>query len=65
MAATPKRRGPAPTGKTPGVTVRLDSEMTAALDRVVDGEAIPNRSEAIRVILRQWLVANQMLEEKR
>lgn len=68
VAATPsivtpirKRRGPAPTGKTPQVSLRLDPAMTAAIDSVVDGDAIQSRSEAIRVILRAWLVANQMM----
>ena len=63
MAPTPKRRGPPPTGKTPGVTVRLEPEITEALDRFVDGVSIKSRSEAIRAILKQWLVSNQMLEK--
>ena len=60
-----KRRGPKPTGKTPGVTVRLDPDITAALDGIVAGsDEFVTRSDVIRTILRAWLVANQMLPGK-
>lgn len=41
--------------------VRLQPDMLEALDKFVDRDAIPSRPEAVRLILKEWLVANQML----
>lgn len=57
----PKRVGRPPTGQDPVTPVRLPKEIVAALDKFVDGDAIPTRSEAIRHILRDWLRSNGML----
>ena len=53
-----KKRPPAP--GTP-VLVRLQPDMLAALDRFVYRDAIPTRPEAVRLILKEWLISNQML----
>ena len=63
MSSAPKKIGRPATGKDPVTPVRLPADISAALDRFVDGEAIKTRSEAIRTILRSWLTANQMLGE--
>lgn len=56
-----KKRGPAPTGKGTLIGVRLQPDMLEALDKFVDQDAIPSRPEAVRLILKHWLVENQML----
>lgn len=42
--------------------VRLQPDMLAALDKFVDRDAIQSRPEAIRLILKEWLAANQMMD---
>ena len=53
-----KKRAPV-TGTLVGV--RLQPDMLAALDKFVDRDAIPTRPEAVRLILKEWLIAQQML----
>lgn len=47
-------------GATP-VTVRIPPDMLAALDKFVDRDAIQSRPEAVRLILKDWLVDNGCL----
>ena len=46
------------------VNLRLTRDMLDALDKFVDRDAIPSRPEAIRLILKDWLMANGMLPQK-
>lgn len=56
------RRGPAPTGHSPMCMFRVPLDIIDALDGIVAGsEAFENRSDVIRVILLEYLVANQLL----
>lgn len=59
---TQKRRGPAPTGKGILVGVRIQPDMLAALDKFVAEKAGISRPEAVRLILRDWLIGNQFLK---
>jgi hypothetical protein len=43
------------------VGLRLPPDMLEALDKFVDRDAIPSRPEAVRLILKDWLIANGML----
>lgn len=52
------------TGSDPTISVRLPKDALEAVERCVDGDAIQNRSEAVRHIVIAWLVANQMLPGK-
>jgi hypothetical protein len=59
-----KSRGrPATTGTGTLIGVRLQPDMLAALDKFVDEQAGITRPEAVRLILRDWLVRNQMLDK--
>lgn len=60
---TQKKRGPAPTGKGVLVGVRLQPAMLTAVDKFVDEQAGISRPEAIRLILRDWLIGNGMMEQ--
>jgi len=54
---TQKRRGRPATGQQPHVSVRMEPELTNAVDnwlRTLSPEEL-SRSEAIRRILREWL----------
>ncbi|RVG50584.1 ribbon-helix-helix protein, CopG family [Sinorhizobium meliloti] len=54
-----KKRGPAPTGKGTQIQVRLHDDLLAPLDAfVADQEGKPSRAEAIRTIIRDWLISN-------
>lgn len=57
---TKKKRPPAP--GTP-VMVRLQPDMLAALDKFIDEQSDISRPEAVRLILRDWLIGNQMLDK--
>lgn len=48
-------------GEEQTVSVQLDAQMLAAVDRLVDHHNIETRPEAIRLILRRWLTENQMM----
>jgi len=48
-------------GELTAVSVQLNAEMLAAVDRLVDHHSIETRPEAIRLILKRWLTENQML----
>ncbi|XNY09528.1 ribbon-helix-helix domain-containing protein [Sinorhizobium meliloti] len=57
-----KKRGPAPTGKGTQIQVRLHDDLLAPLDAfVADREEKPSRAEAIRTIIREWLISNGYL----
>lgn len=56
------RRGPAPTGRNPISTFRVPTDITDALDKIIaSSDAFKNRPDLIRVILRQYLISNQLL----
>lgn len=57
-----KRRGPAPTGKGIPVMVRLQPDMLSALDKFVDERGNISRPEAVRLILRDWMIGNGLLD---
>jgi Arc/MetJ-type ribon-helix-helix transcriptional regulator len=58
-----KKRGRPATGVTPRVALRLDQEMTDAIEAYRAGKQPPlNQSEAIRSILREWLASNGFLK---
>lgn len=42
--------------------VRLQPDILAALDSLVARDGIASRPEAVRLILKEWLVANQLLD---
>lgn len=62
MSETRKNRGGRPRVDATPVTVRIPPDMLAALDKFVDEQAGISRPEAVRLILRDWLVGNQMLD---
>ena len=53
-----KGRGRPATGRDPVTAVRLSEDLTAAVDRWADSEAV-NRSEAIRRLVEQALKAKK------
>ncbi|MDQ0305339.1 CopG family ribbon-helix-helix protein [Ancylobacter polymorphus] len=55
-----KKRGRPSTGVTPRVGVRLTPDVTAAVDAYAGQEGY-DRSEAIRFILRDWLIGHGLL----
>lgn len=57
-----KKPGPPATGKGTLIGVRLQPAMLAAVDKFVDEQNGISRPEAVRLILRDWLVGNQMLD---
>jgi len=58
-----KKRGRPATGKTPIAGVRLPDDLAAGVDAFAAEEADnPSRSEAIRRILRDWLVGHGYLK---
>lgn len=58
-----KKRGRPATGKTPITGVRLDEDMTSAIEAFRAGEDPQiNQSEAIRRILRDWLIGHGYLK---
>ncbi len=53
-----RKRGPAPTGKTPVTSLRLSEEITAGLDAAIASEQeapYSTRSDLIRRIVTEWL----------
>lgn len=59
-----RKRGPAPTGKTPVTSLRLPDDITAALDAAIAAEpeaTRPSRSELIRRIVAEWLKERGLL----
>lgn len=60
-----KKRGPKPTGKGTPIQVRLQPDMLAALDKFVDEQAGISRPEAVRLILKDWLIGNQLLDSSK
>lgn len=57
---TPKKRGRPATGKQPHVSVRMEPELTSAIDDFVATQSDnPSRSEAIRRILRENLIEDE------
>ena len=58
----PKKRGRPPTGRDALVGVRMPADLTVALDKAAtkhDGGA--TRSDMVRQIVRDWLIANGFL----
>ncbi|SIT53470.1 conserved hypothetical protein [Mesorhizobium prunaredense] len=56
-----KRRGPAPTGKGVPIMVLLQPDMLAGVDQFV-AEHDVSRPEAVRLIIRDWLIRHQVLK---
>jgi metal-responsive CopG/Arc/MetJ family transcriptional regulator len=56
-----KWRGPAPTGKGVPIMVRLQPDMLAGVDQFV-AEHDVSRPEAVRLIIRDWLIRHQVLK---
>ena len=64
IKVTPKKRGRPATGKQPHVSVRMADDLTAAIDAFAFEETDkPPRSEAIRRILRDWLIGHGFLKD--
>ena len=61
MAEIKKRVGRPPVNATP-ITVRIPPAMLSALDKFVSEQTGISRPEAVRLILRDWLIGNQMLD---
>jgi Ribbon-helix-helix protein, copG family len=59
-----KRRGPAPTGKGAPVMVRLQPDMLAGVDQFVAERDGISRPEAVRLIIRDWMIKNQVLKSE-
>ncbi|OWK19381.1 hypothetical protein AJ88_45675 [Mesorhizobium amorphae CCBAU 01583] len=57
-----KSRGRPATGKGELIGVRLQPDMLAALDKFVDEQEGITRPEAVRLILRDWLIGSQRLK---
>lgn len=56
------KRGPAPTGKGQPVVTRLHDDLIGPLDKYAsEEEDSPSRPEAIRRILRDWLIGHGYL----
>jgi hypothetical protein len=55
-----KRRGRPKTGTTPISNIRLPDELRVAVDewRATQPDPQPSRSEAIRLILKDWLIGH-------
>lgn len=62
MQATSKKRGRPSTGTLPQISLRLDHDLTSAIDAFARDK--PSRSEAIRGILRDWLIQHGYLEDE-
>lgn len=62
VAEKRKRRGPPPTGKGQQVVTRLHDDLLNPLDSFASSEDDkPSRPEAIRRILRDWLIGHGYL----
>ena len=60
---TPKRRGPAPTGKGTLIGVRLQPDLLSALDRFIAEEhPDTSRPEALRIAFRDWAFGHGYLK---
>lgn len=61
----PKKRGRPATGKNPRIGIRIEQDLIDAIAAFqTDGEPpIDNQSEAIRRILRDWLIGHGYLAE--
>ena len=64
ISVIPKKRGRPATGKDPLVGVRMSRDITEAIEAYIADQdpPPPNRSEAIRAMLRDWLVTRGYLE---
>ena len=62
ITAIQKKRGRPATGVTPQVNVRLPSDLSDGLDKALTDLRAANRSEGLRAILYDWLVAHGYLE---
>lgn len=63
ISVTPKKRGRPATGKHPPVNVRMPPDLADAIDSFsADENDKPARSEAIRRIIRDWLVGHGYLK---
>lgn len=60
-----KRRGPAPTGKGTQIQVRIHDDLLIPLDKFAAEQDDKSRPEAIRRILRDWLIGNGYLPLER
>jgi len=57
-----KRPGPAPTGKGTPVLVRLQPDLLDPLDKAAGDLSETSRPEAIRRIIRDWLIGHGYLK---
>lgn len=58
-----KRRGPEPTGKGTPVMTRLQADLLEPLDKYIsETDHRMSRPEALRVILKDWLIGNGYLK---
>lgn len=62
MSETTKNKGGRPRVDAIPLTVRVPPDMLDALDKFVDRDAIQSRPEAIRLILKDWLKDNGMMD---
>ena len=62
MLTQKKKRGPAPTGKGQIVGVRLHDDLLLPLDKFAAEQDDRSRPEAVRRILRDWLIGNGYLK---
>jgi hypothetical protein len=61
-----KKRGRPPTGTDPMLSFRSPPELTSALDRWIEKQPDPkpSRSDAIRLLLRDWLTGLGLLKHR-
>lgn len=64
ISVTHKKRGRPATGKNPPVNVRMPPDLADAISKFVADQdpQLPNTSEAIRAILRDWLIGHGYLD---
>lgn len=63
IADIKKSRG-RPKADTTPIMLRVPPDMLIAIDKFVDEQADISRPEAVRLILRDWLIGNGMLQAK-
>lgn len=62
MLAEKKKRGPAPTGKGQTIGVRMHDDLLEPIDAYAKSIGEGSRPEAIRRILKDWLVQQGFIQ---
>jgi hypothetical protein len=57
-----KKRGPEPTGKGTPIMLRLHADLLDPIDKVAAEHGDLSRPEAVRLILREWLISARYVQ---